>query len=162
MSRFDWGFTHCHEPQKRSFDSAIWFTSDGSDYRIYTNPATINEKAAISVERFHENTWCSLSERNMCKGAILEDHIAHSASLKSIDSGGSQSSADWSYKRVVFVGDGFNDYCPSLRLRPQDLICARQNFPLHQNLAKNPASVKATVFLWTTGQDILDHLAALY
>ncbi|KAI0063717.1 hypothetical protein BV25DRAFT_1801925 [Artomyces pyxidatus] len=58
---------------------------------------------------------------NMCKGdeldAFLERHKTD-------------------YQRIIYVGDGSNDFCPILRLRSQDMVLCRQYRGLQKRIAK--------------------------
>ena len=56
-----------------------------------------------------------MSTKNLCKGQILEDYIA---------------SSEKKFSLVCYVGDGKNDFCPSLRLSANDLVCVREGFSL--------------------------------
>mmetsp|Transcript_12348 Transcript_12348/g.22313 ORF Transcript_12348/g.22313 Transcript_12348/m.22313 type:complete len:88 (+) Transcript_12348:626-889(+) len=60
--------------------------------------------------------------------------------------------------KVVYVGDGFNDLCPSLRLKKNELICARQGFSLARHLKSGNYVVDARVILWNSGYDVLSHI----
>ncbi|XP_055354159.1 pyridoxal phosphate phosphatase PHOSPHO2-like [Paramacrobiotus metropolitanus] len=128
--------------------------------RIHTNPAWIDDTDRMHIAFYHTNTWCELSARNICKGAVLrrlcypnaqQEDVPSAAEelLKPLDDG-------CLYDCVIFVGDGQNDYCPSLRLRPQDFVFARQRFQLVNLLKKNAELVKAGVFTWATGYDMLE------
>ena len=37
--------------------------------------------------------------------------------------------ANRSFQRVVYLGDGAGDFCPSKRLRPSDYVLARECYP---------------------------------
>ena len=37
--------------------------------------------------------------------------------------------ANKSYQRVVYLGDGAGDFCPSKRMRPSDYVLARECYP---------------------------------
>ena len=52
----------------------------------------------------------------MCKGDVLEKHIKEHS--RKIDS-------------VVYVGDGSNDFCPTLRLKDRDYVAIREGYKLH-------------------------------
>lgn len=119
---------------------------------VYTNPAEFQDDGCLTLQPFHHQDWCQLSSVNMCKGHILEDHIS-AAGAKA----GSHSSP---YDLVVFVGDGSNDLCPSLRLRENDLVFARRGFKLANKLtdAENGTKPTARVVLWDSGLDIMNKI----
>ena len=58
-----------------------------------------------------------MSTKNLCKGEILEDYITTSGK---------------NFSLVCYVGDGKNDFCPSLRLSAGDLTCVREGFSLEK------------------------------
>lgn len=41
--------------------------------RIYSNPAYVDEEGKLRIVYFHENDWCSLSSKNMCKGMSISE-----------------------------------------------------------------------------------------
>jgi len=77
----------------------------------------------------------------MCKGHILDEHCRKS-SIK--------------YDVVAFVGDGENDFCPTVRLRETDIVFPRRGFPLDKHIIEGRDKVAATVRPWETGYDILN------
>lgn len=55
---------------------------------------------------------------NMCKGDELDAWLAAH--------GGKDA-----YEKIVYVGDGGNDFCPLLRMRKGDVACVRKDMELH-------------------------------
>ena len=37
---------------------------------VYSNPAEVNEEGKLIIQYYHQQDWCNLSSRNMCKGNI--------------------------------------------------------------------------------------------
>ena len=74
---------------------------------------------------------------NMCKGQELEAWLAAH--------GGKDS-----FEKIVYVGDGENDFCPILHLRQGDWACVRQGFTLQKRIQKDgeKEGLKAEVKLW--------------
>lgn len=110
---------------------------------VHTNPAHVAESGALRVLPFHPEDQphgCKLCPPNMCKGLIL-DGIRLGAS-------------EVPKKRIVYIGDGGGDYCPSLRLVDGDHVLARHGFPLAKCLKVNMGFVKATIHDWTIAKDI--------
>ena len=62
------------------------------------------------------------------------------------------------YKTTTYVGDGKNDLCPVLDLKSEDRIFARKDYPLLPLLTNGEYDIKAKVFSWKTGIDILSVL----
>jgi len=84
-----------------------------------------------------------MSSVNMCKGHILDEHCQNS---------------DVKYDLVAYVGDGGNDFCPTLRLQHTDLVFPRRCFSLESRIAKGRDKVAARVACWDTGFDIMNVL----
>lgn len=67
-------------------------------------------------------------------------------------------------KRVIYLGDGKGDYCPSLRLGEGDFVMPRKNFPLWDLIQSDPCLIKAAVHEWSNGEEqekVLLHLIRL-
>ncbi|WVN86475.1 uncharacterized protein L203_101639 [Cryptococcus depauperatus CBS 7841] len=87
---------------------------------------------------------------NMCKGKELEDYLA--------SHGGRES-----YKRIVYVGDGSNDFCPVLRMRQSDLALVREGFPLSGRIKKEgeKAGLKVDVKYWNQAWQVDEYFQQL-
>lgn len=102
---------------------------------IYSNPAYFDQEGRLIRGRYHsEGHSCPICFRspNMCKGQIIDDIITEN-----------------SYSRVVYVGDGYNDYCPAMHLSPQDCVIARKGYGLVKRIKRQgppPPSVDITDF----------------
>ncbi|KXN91031.1 Inorganic pyrophosphatase 1 [Leucoagaricus sp. SymC.cos] len=59
---------------------------------------------------------------NMCKGEELTTFLERHGK---------------DFDRIVYVGDGSNDFCPILRLRSQDMILCRRNYGLEKRIVKD-------------------------
>ncbi|XLU29514.1 hypothetical protein S245_065580, partial [Arachis hypogaea] len=57
-------------------------------------------------------------------------------------------------KRIIYLGDGSGDYCPSLRLRERDFMMPRKNFPVCYLICKDPLLLKAEIHPWSDGQEL--------
>ena len=47
------------------------------------------------------------------------------------------------YDRIIYLGDGANDFCPALTLTAGDVVLARKNYDLDQLIQKRNADVAA-------------------
>ena len=133
-----------------------WLTSrnlDRSVDEIYTHPSWIDDDDKLNIVGYHVQDSCDLSERTMCKGQILESHIQK------------RSSRGINFERIVYVGDGKNDFCPILRLTERDLAFPRENYSLMSILQKPESDPKriprAKIIPWSHGDQILDRLLQL-
>ena len=98
---------------------------------------------------------CALCPENLCKGNVLD-----------------QWREQYSFTKVLYVGDGGGDFCPALRLQAADVVLCRQNYPLHKKcmaaarsqqleshsgseLAESAHHLAADMVQWSSGTDIL-------
>ena len=109
---------------------------------VYTNPAHLDDQDTLTIEYYHTQTWCDLSTVNLCKGSILEEHIS------------SRRADGVQFDTVAYVGDGWNDLCPCLRLAEKDLAFPRKSYKLATSITGYKDPVRAKVVQWTTGDDI--------
>lgn len=112
--------------------------------KIFTNPAYYDENGLLHIEQYHEQDWCKLSEKNLCKGYILENYIKE------------QANKGVTYDKIAYAGDGTNDFCPMLKLSDKDLAFPRANYSIMKLLNKtgNVNVVKAEIIPWKNGDDI--------
>ncbi|XP_030953123.1 thiamine phosphate phosphatase-like protein isoform X3 [Quercus lobata] len=112
--------------------------------RIDTNPSFVNEEGRLRILPFHDLNstphGCKLCPPNMCKGLVI-DQIQASVS----DSG---------KKRIIYLGDGNGDYCPTLKLGENDFVMPRKNYPLWKHIHGKPKLIKAKVHEWSTGEEL--------
>ena len=94
--------------------------------KVFTNPANWDSEGKLLIKPYHHQVLhttpspstdhvllqetCKLSTKNLCKGQILEDYLR---------------SCRKDFSLICYVGDGKNDFCPSLRLSARDLTCVR-------------------------------------
>lgn len=112
--------------------------------RVFTNPASFDENGLLVIKPYHDQDWCDLSTRNLCKGYILETHVHE------------RSAEGESFEFIAYVGDGQNDFCPSLKLCENDMVFPRAGFPLHNKICdpEEKNKVVAGVYPWTNATDI--------
>ncbi|KAB2611217.1 inorganic pyrophosphatase 1-like [Pyrus ussuriensis x Pyrus communis] len=111
---------------------------------INTNPSYVDEEGSLRISPYCDFTnsphGCSLCPPNMCKSVIIE-RIQTSVSTEG-------------KKRLIYLGDGSGDYCPSLKLKEGDFVMPRKNFPLFDLIYKNPLLIKAGIHEWTDGEEL--------
>ncbi|KAL1935553.1 hypothetical protein VTP01DRAFT_4693 [Rhizomucor pusillus] len=121
---------------------------------IITNPAYFDEKGRLRVQRHipaegpqhHCPNLCAV---NICKGQELDRYIA----------------THGPYRKVMYVGDGRNDFCPGLRLQATDYYFVRNHKPLASILEtdeKAAERITAPVTYWSDHKPILDTLKTHY
>ncbi|KIL65941.1 hypothetical protein M378DRAFT_161584 [Amanita muscaria Koide BX008] len=119
-------------------------------HEIITNPAEWEESGLLNLRRRVDpagpqhscDVGCS---PNMCKGEELEAFLARHA----VD-----------FDRIVYVGDGSNDYCPVLRLRSQDLVLCRNFRGLSKRISKQ-GGLKCKVKYWSGAWEVEEIFATL-
>jgi len=112
-------------------------------HEIVTNPAEWEPSGLLNLRRRIDPNGpqhsckfgCNL---NMCKGEELEAYLARY---------GAQ------FDRMVYIGDGSNDYCPVRRLRKQDLALCRNFRGLYQRIAKE-GGLQCQVKYWTGAWEV--------
>lgn len=127
--------------------------------KVFTNPANFS-KGVLRISMYHLQTECKLSTKNLCKGKILDEFIAARAQAGVV------------YDRIVYAGDGNNDFCPILRLSEHDLACVRDKYACLQLVQTVQAgkpipvtgqiyNIKAKIVVWNSGTDILNAIKNL-
>ncbi|KAI3761623.1 hypothetical protein L1987_52044 [Smallanthus sonchifolius] len=120
---------------------------------INTNPCFIDEEGRLRILPYHDSHnhksphGCTLCPPNMCKGKII----------KIIQS----TFATEEKKKIIYLGDGAGDFCPSLKLVEGDYMMPRRDFPVWDLICKNRHLVTSEVHEWSSGEDferILLHL----
>lgn len=118
---------------------------------IHTNPARVDETGRLRISPFHSDTsgphGCGRCPPNMCKGLIVEN-------IKRGFPPGNK-------KRIIYLGDGRGDFCPSLKLEIVDHILAREGYPLLYFLRQYFDHVKARVHGWKDAKDVEECLGQL-
>lgn len=108
---------------------------DGVFAEVVTNPAHWDGELLRLTRRIPADApphGCTVGcSANMCKGAELDAFLARHAP----------------YDRIVYVGDGGNDYCPVARLGPHDAAFVRRHRGLAQRVAAE--GVQCAVRYWT-------------
>ncbi|XP_047314732.1 inorganic pyrophosphatase 2-like [Impatiens glandulifera] len=116
---------------------------------INTNPGYVDDEGRLRISPYHDfhscSHGCDLCPPNMCKGKIIEKM---QASLV-------EEEMSMKKKRIIYLGDGAGDFCPSLRLREGvDFMMPRKNFPVWDLICKNRMLVKAEVHEWNDGEEL--------
>ncbi|KAK0461258.1 phosphatase phospho-type [Desarmillaria tabescens] len=85
---------------------------------------------------------------NMCKGEELDAFLARHAPA---------------YDQIIYVGDGSNDFCPTLRLRSQDMVLCRSFRGLQRRIAKEgeKLGLKCQVKYWGGAWEVEEIFNAL-
>lgn len=57
-------------------------------------------------------------------------------------------------KKIIYLGDGSGDFCPSLKLKGSDSLMPRKNYALCDLVSKNSNKIKAEVHGWIDGEEL--------
>jgi len=122
---------------------------------IITNPADWTEDGLLRVRRRigpdQRQHACKIGcSPNMCKGDELDAYLARSGK---------------SFDRLVYVGDGDNDFCPVLRFKSAtDIVCVRRDRGLERRIRDEgrTAGLKASLRPWTGAWEVEEIFATLH
>ncbi|EIE82899.1 hypothetical protein G6F46_000709 [Rhizopus delemar] len=114
--------------------------------QVITNPAYIDEKGRLRVQRYilasdpqHNCTNpCSV---NICKGKELDMLLKKYGPLE----------------KVAYIGDGKNDFCPATRLRYTDMLFMRQEKGLERFFNDEPEEkkrIKSSFVYWINPETV--------
>lgn len=131
----------CLSSANNVFIDVILEDNDIKDHfaEVITNPAKWDEGSGAllirrRIEREDPQHNCpNKCYPNMCKGQELESFIARQ--------GGN-------FDRIVYLGDGSNDYCPLLSLRSSDYALVRKRRTLEGKVRATEGDLKCQVRYW--------------
>lgn len=112
--------------------------------KIVTNPSLIDHEGRLRILPYHNSSssphGCNICPSNLCKGMVIEEIQV------SMSKNGEE--------KMIYVGDGNGDYCPSLKLGEKDHVMPRTDFPLWKKINKNHKTVKAKIRDWGNGEEL--------
>lgn len=107
---------------------------DGTFCAVYTNHGSWSANDVVQVEPYQPSDTPHNCPRacpvNMCKSSILRRAMTELQLVDVKD------------LRTVYVGDGGNDFCPSLSLSAADLVLVREGFALQRLIEKAMAGAE--------------------
>lgn len=113
--------------------------SDHFEAGIFTNEGTVCGELFRVVPYTEHNGCphhCDNCPSNLCKRDVLDNLIAALARPF----------------RVVYVGDGFNDYCPAQSLRESDVVLCRAGYSLEAMCVRDGCA--AGVHVWSDASEL--------
>ncbi|XP_075212770.1 pyridoxal phosphate phosphatase PHOSPHO2-like isoform X2 [Lycorma delicatula] len=113
---------------------------------VITNPAWFDDSGLLNIELYENQTYCDICPKNLCKGHSMEMYIEN------------KKTEGVTFDHTLYIGDGSNDFCPTLKLSENDFSFPRINYALHKKIQKNQSKIKPQVFPWQDGTDILEVL----
>ncbi|NXQ64539.1 PHOP1 phosphatase, partial [Anthoscopus minutus] len=120
--------------------------------KIFSNPASLDRRGFLTLGPYHRHK-CQECPENMCKRKILSEYLAERAR------------EDVEFQRVLYVGDGANDFCPAGILRAADVAFPRKGYPMHRLIQekqeKQPGAFQAAVVPWESALEVARYLQEL-
>jgi len=116
--------------------SCLLTYSDGALFRSLVN-------GLIPVQ-FYSHTMFYRNFLGLILGRLLENLIQE------------RTKSGVSHLSVVYFGDGKNDFRPTLKLSEHDVVFPRHGFPLHKLVMQNSSDVKAKLFSWKSGFEVIE------
>lgn len=130
-----------------------------SSYRLFdeivTNPAHFEPSGLLRLSRrilasAKDQHDCKVGcSANMCKGDELEAFLRRR--------GGREAAG---FERLIYLGDGGNDYCPVMRMKEQDVALVRRGRGLEKRI-KAEGMPKCQVRWWNDAWEVEELFAAL-
>nr|XP_033773318.1 phosphoethanolamine/phosphocholine phosphatase isoform X2 [Geotrypetes seraphini]XP_033773319.1 phosphoethanolamine/phosphocholine phosphatase isoform X2 [Geotrypetes seraphini]XP_033773320.1 phosphoethanolamine/phosphocholine phosphatase isoform X2 [Geotrypetes seraphini] len=121
-------------------------------HRVFSNPSGPDKRGYLTLAPYHSHS-CPHCPANMCKHKILSEYLLERAQQ------------GISFQKLLYVGDGANDFCPSTLLSPMDVAFPRKTYPMHQKIQEmeknQPGAFKAQVVPWESAEVILQYLQSL-
>uniref|UniRef100_A0A8C8R8L3 Phosphoethanolamine/phosphocholine phosphatase n=1 Tax=Pelusios castaneus TaxID=367368 RepID=A0A8C8R8L3_9SAUR len=120
--------------------------------KIFSNPSGFDKRGYLTLGPYHTHK-CPQCPANMCKRKILTEYLME------------RSQEGVKFERIFYVGDGANDFCPSMALTSTDIAFPRKSYPMHQmtqEMEKNqPRTFQATVVPWDSAVEVCHCLQEL-
>ncbi|NXK98500.1 PHOP1 phosphatase, partial [Formicarius rufipectus] len=120
--------------------------------KIFSNPSSFDKRGYLTLGPYHSHK-CLDCPANMCKRKILTEYLAERAQ------------EEVEFERVFYVGDGANDFCPSVTLTSADVAFPRKGYPMHrmtqETEQKQPGAFQATVVPWESATEVAQYLQEL-
>ncbi|KAH9978936.1 phosphatase phospho-type [Lactifluus volemus] len=120
---------------------------------IVTNPAEWESSGLLNLRRHIDPNGpqhnCPVGcNPNICKGSELDAFLKRHG----VD-----------YDRIIYVGDGSNDFCPALRLRSQDMVLCRRFRALERRIAQEGQTrgLKCQVRYWAGAWEVEENFKQL-
>ncbi|NXO31826.1 PHOP1 phosphatase, partial [Cisticola juncidis] len=120
--------------------------------KVFSNPASFDRRGVLVLGPYHSHQ-CPRCPPNMCKRKILGEYLAQRAAQ------------DVEFQRVLYVGDGANDFCPAGTLRAADVAFPRRGYPMHRLIQetqeRQPGAFQAAVVPWESAAEVARYLQEL-
>ncbi|NXG44334.1 PHOP1 phosphatase, partial [Psilopogon haemacephalus] len=120
--------------------------------KVFSNPSGFDKRGYFTLGPYHSHK-CLECPSNMCKRKILAEYLAERAR------------EEVEFERVLYVGDGANDFCPAAALSAPDVAFPRKGYPMHRLAQemekKQPGAFQATLVPWESAVEVARYLQEL-
>lgn len=117
--------------------------------KVFTNPSQFDsESGKLVIRPFYEGPEHNCPYGcgpNMCKGMELDKWLKHMQP-----------------ERIVYVGDGKNDFCPANRLRAGDLLLVRKGLSLDKRICDSKEPLAVPYKYWSSADELAELLHAAF
>uniref|UniRef100_A0A8C5WHB3 Phosphoethanolamine/phosphocholine phosphatase n=1 Tax=Leptobrachium leishanense TaxID=445787 RepID=A0A8C5WHB3_9ANUR len=121
--------------------------------RVISNPTNVGKSGHLNLGPYHTHS-CTQCPANMCKRKVLTEYLAE------------RSHDGVTFENILYVGDGANDFCPSVIFTSTDVAFPRKNYPMHKLIRKmeeqQKNSYQARVVPWDSADVVSRYLQALF
>lgn len=107
--------------------------------KIFTNPAQIQD-GVIKTTHYHQHD-CKFCPASMCKKTIVQSYLNE----KQIN-----------YRKLIYIGDGSNDYCPLHLLKSNDIAFYRKGYGLDKKIMRDGHELLCEKKGWDNGEQIFE------
>ncbi|XP_075701278.1 phosphoethanolamine/phosphocholine phosphatase [Rhinoderma darwinii] len=120
--------------------------------RVISNPTNVEKSGYLTLGPYHSHS-CPQCPANMCKRKIVTEYLNE------------RSQEGVKFENLLYVGDGANDFCPTVIFSTTDVAFPRKNYPMHKLIRKmeekQKGSYKAKVVPWESADVVAQYLQAL-
>ena len=111
---------------------------EGTFKHVISNPASFDnqDQDLFRIDYYHRDHGCPTCPANLCKTKALAPYKV-------------------GYDKIVYIGDGYNDICPSLSLSSNDVVVARKGFPLAKHV-NDSGLLKATLHVVDFSKELVE------
>ncbi|KAI9593320.1 phosphatase phospho-type [Syncephalis fuscata] len=154
----------------QSGETELMIISDANTTAIWefiTNESQWTSDGRLSLQRYvsaHESHGCERTvQRRRPKSSDPTEDDTQPFCTINICKGKVMQRLRGNYDRVIYLGDGQNDFCPGCELRSQDIYMPRRNRALHRILSGPDAvSIQANIVYWSEASDVLNTFQSLF
>ncbi|RKP05800.1 phosphatase phospho-type [Thamnocephalis sphaerospora] len=126
---------------------------------IVTNEATWTDTRLLEIARY-----VPADAAHGCRRTVMDAQgVAVASCTVNICKGREINRLRAGYDRVIYLGDGQNDFCPGCELTCHDIFMPRRNYDLHRILSGSDGEhIQANVMYWSNADDVLAAFQSIF